>query len=365
MMKQPILIVGAGLAGLRAASLLHSQGIACKIFEARDRIGGRVLSSEVPDRPNLGKFDLGPTWFWPQYEPRITNLVKDFELQAFEQYSKGALLFEQSPNEPVQRHVLPAGAAEQSFRLDGGIHSLITALVGSLPADCIELSSSVTNIQLEEDQVTLHIMQADGTQKDVIGKAVILAMPPRIIGKNISFSPPLSPTLTATLLDQPTWMAGQAKVVAIYDRPFWREDGLSGQAMSRTGPLQEIHDASPVTGSGALFGFFGMSPTMRQSLGKEKVLEQVVSQLSRLYGAKAKQPISLLYKDWTNDSATSVEEDAKPLTDFPSYGPPVVSGVWENNIIFAGTETATHQGGHLEGALQSAERAVKEILLQL
>lgn len=76
-MNNPVVIVGAGLSGLRAASLLSAQGIKCLVLEARNRIGGRVLSTSVLDRPELGKFDLGPTWFWPQYEYTITNLVKN------------------------------------------------------------------------------------------------------------------------------------------------------------------------------------------------------------------------------------------------------------------------------------------------
>lgn len=62
-MNDPIIIVGAGLSGLRAASMLISRGNECRVLEVRGRIGGRVLSRAVVDRPDLGKFDLGPTWF--------------------------------------------------------------------------------------------------------------------------------------------------------------------------------------------------------------------------------------------------------------------------------------------------------------
>lgn len=63
-MENPVIIIGAGLSGLRAATLLTAQGIECKILDARDRIGGRVLNAFHPDKPEMGKFDLGPTWFW-------------------------------------------------------------------------------------------------------------------------------------------------------------------------------------------------------------------------------------------------------------------------------------------------------------
>ncbi len=156
-------------------------------------------------------------------------------------------------------------------------------------------------------------------------------------------------------------MAGQAKVVAIYNRPFWREDGLSGQVTSWAGPLQEIHDASPETGSGALFGFFGIPAKMRQELGEERVLKLVVDQLTNLFGPLAATPISLLYKDWTSDPKTAVDEDTEPLREFPTYGLPTHhTRVWDK-IIFAGTETSSEQGGHLEGALRSAERAVLKV----
>ncbi|MGZ0041328.1 NAD(P)-binding protein [Paenibacillus ottowii] len=58
-MENPVIIIGAGLSGLRAATLLTAQGIECKILDARDRIGGRVLSTVYSDKPEMGKFDLG------------------------------------------------------------------------------------------------------------------------------------------------------------------------------------------------------------------------------------------------------------------------------------------------------------------
>ncbi|MCY1691187.1 hypothetical protein OVA29_11255 [Exiguobacterium sp. SL14] len=51
-------------------------------------------------------------------------------------------------------------------------------------------------------------------------------------------------------------MAQQAKCLVLYEKPFWRELGWSYQAISWNGMLQEIHDASPQNGLGALFGFF-------------------------------------------------------------------------------------------------------------
>lgn len=127
-MSDPIIIVGAGVSGLRAASLLHEQGIECIVLEARNRIGGRVLTKGIVDRPELGHFDLGPTWFWPQAEPVIKSLINELNLETFEQHTDGAVLFEQSTSGPVERHQLPEGAFQKSNRIIGGIGSLVNAL---------------------------------------------------------------------------------------------------------------------------------------------------------------------------------------------------------------------------------------------
>ncbi|WP_042161096.1 flavin monoamine oxidase family protein [Paenibacillus gorillae] len=360
----PVIIIGAGLRGLRAASLLHSQGITCKILEARDRIGGRVLSTAVAGEPELGQYDLGPTWYWPQYERVIASLVKELGLQTFSQYTEGAMLSERSRNEPPQRYILAEGAVEPSMRLVGGVKSLIDTVAGTFPSGTIELNTRVAKLQLDREGDDVHVVAelADGTKKSMQARAVIMALPPRIAARRITFSPALTPSLMSSLINTPTWMAGQAKIIAVYDSPFWRKDGLSGLATSWVGPLQEIHDASPVEGGGALFGFFGMNAMKRRELGEEQVLELVREQLTRLFGPKAGAAKAVFYKDWTSDAETAVEDDFTALSGFPDYGPLNVEGEWAKKIVFTGTETSLEHGGHLEGALRSAEHAALEVI---
>ena len=363
MMNDSVVIVGAGLSGLHAASLLTKHGITYRILEARERIGGRVLSIPEPDSPDAAPFDLGPTWFWPQYEKYIANLVEELNLQTFDQYSEGAMLVEQEQNSPPKRYTLPDNSSVISTRLTGGVQSLVEAIANTLPPDVIELEKRVLTMQLDgSGAITLEAERTDGNKEKVSASAVILALPPRIIEKHIAFSPSLPSVLMHDLRNKPTWMAGQAKAIAIYEQPFWRESGLSGSVRSWVGPLQEIHDASPDTGPGALFGFFGIPATVRQELSKDEILDLVTDQLVRLFGPSAKNTSSILYKDWAEESDTAVAEDLAPLMNFPSYGPPPNTGIWEKKIFFAGTEVSSQYGGHLEGALQSAKQAVTDII---
>ncbi|MEM9321174.1 MAG: FAD-dependent oxidoreductase, partial [Pseudomonadota bacterium] len=153
----------------------------------------------------------------------------------------------------------------------------------------------------------------------------------------------------------PTWMAGQAKAVALYPKPFWRNEGLSGDAMSQRGPLVEIHDASPENASGgALFGFVGVPPQHRQDQSALK--QAVTAQLVRLFGASAATPDRVLLRDWALEDQTATAADQAPLMEHPRYGlPSKLNGVWDGTLWFSGSETAKEFGGFLEGALEAAE----------
>lgn len=362
-MDKPVIIVGAGLSGLRTASLLHEQGINFKVIESRNRIGGRILSAAVPHQTDLGRFDLGPTWFWPQYEPEISQLVEELNLETFVQQNDGDMLVERFQTKPPERCVMQENVHERGVRLSGGMQSLIDALAKTIPAEKIELETRVKRISLKDSgDITVDVERNDGTIEHISASNIVLALPPRLVAQNIRFSPELPSNLLADITEKPTWMGSQAKAVAVFDRPFWRESGLSGLVLSSAGPLQEIYDASPIEGAGALFGFFGISSEVRHHMGQEKVIQLVGNQLVKLFGSEAESPQAILFKDWANDGDTAVAEDSSPIKNYLSYGAPIVTGDWQDKMIFAGTETNSQYSGHLEGALQSAELAMSQLI---
>ena len=158
-------------------------------------------------------------------------------------------------------------------------------------------------------------------------------------------------------------MAGQAKVLVLYDTPFWRLQGLSGDAMSRRGPLQEIHDAStPEGGLYALFGFVGV-PVVHRRTNEVELKSAVLQQLSHLFGEQAARPREILLKDWALDPFTATEQDHQPVLAHPDNDPgELVEPALHQRLLWSGTETASmgsDNNGYLEGALESSERTLQ------
>ena len=339
------LIIGGGLSGLALAERLETRGEDYLLVEARNRFGGRIMTQQHDG----ARFDMGPAWFW-QGQPRIAALIDRLGLQAFDQYYEGALSFENETGQ-VQRGQ-GFSSMQGSMRLQGGLSALTDALADRLPENRKRLNAQVTWLDHTASQITATF--ADGSKAHA--DRVVLALPPRV-SATLSFVPALPDIALNAMQNIATWMAGQAKAVAVYDTPFWRRDGLSGDAMSRRGPMVEIHDASPAEGGPyALFGFIGVPPHARAD--ETQLRAHLKAQLGRLFGPKAATPDALFVKDWAFDSNTSTEADKAPLYAHPTYGlPHAMRGLWDGTLLFAGTEVAPEFGGYIEGALEAAENA--------
>lgn len=337
------LIVGGGLSGLALAEALESQGRDYVLVEARERFGGRILTENLEN----GYFDLGPAWFWSG-QPRILGLIDRFNLMKFRQYSDGHHTQENEMGQ-VQRG-RGHSTMEGSWRLKGGFGKLTNILANQIPDKRKRLNSVVMKLERTAQGCMVTLKCGEHIYAD----QVVLALPPRIAA-TIEFKPRL-PTITNDAMTKvSTWMAGQAKAVAVYDTPFWRHQGLSGDAVSRMGPMVEIHDASPHDGGPyALFGFIGVPPAGRVD---EHLLKQhLIAQFVRLFGPEAADMSELYVKDWAVDPLTATQADKDPIYAHPTYGlPEVMTNQFDGALQFAGTEVASEFGGYIEGALAAAE----------
>ncbi|MDU6080292.1 MAG: FAD/NAD(P)-binding protein, partial [Pantoea sp.] len=130
----PVVIIGGGVAGLNAARLLHRAGVDFALFEARDRLGGRVLSANQEGEPAEKGFDLGASWFWPRTQLPLRDLVNELGLETFPQYSEGDVIFHRMSRELPRRFSVAHDQPEpEALRLAGGNYALISALAATLP----------------------------------------------------------------------------------------------------------------------------------------------------------------------------------------------------------------------------------------
>ncbi|MEM9760361.1 MAG: FAD-dependent oxidoreductase [Pseudomonadota bacterium] len=362
--NERILIAGAGLSGLYAALLLRQSGQQVTVVEARDRIGGRAYSVPVSveqgaralagSRPGV---DLGPAWLWPSYQPRARALLDELGIATLEQWETGRFLYQDQLG-TVRGVDYPKRYAD-TVRLRGGMQTLAQRLHGEVPDLDLRLQTEVVAVSIDEHGVELRA--ACGTV--LRGRALIVAVPPAIASR-WSFAPVLAQDLLDAMRRWPTWMAGQAKFVAVYDRAFWREAGCSGSAVSHLGPMMEINDHSdPESGLSALFGFLGISVEQRRRTTGEALTASCIEQLVALFGGAAAKPREQWLMDWAAEPFTTTDFDLNRGSGHPPYAEPALRrSYFGGRLLFAGAEAAAEHGGLVEGALLAAETAVAQLL---
>jgi len=350
-------IVGGGLCGLSLADSLHQAGRSFALFEARTRLGGRILSK--PCAVSGMAVDLGPTWFWPDAQPRMLELVESLQLEHFPQHDSGTVLRMTDPNSAAEK--LEVGVHGGAHRVAGGMGSLVTALAQRLPQEAIHLGHALTALEDKGDHVVLHFRHGehdDAPAISIAARRVVLALPPRLLAQRVDFTPELDIAVVQAMRNTHTWMADQAKAVMGYAKTFWRQDGNSGNAFVNhpQAVLAEVFDASDATAEhAALGGFAAMTAEQRAAytLGMPMLLE---SQLAQLFGVAA-QDGELHYQDWAAEPYTCATLDLTPPNGHPVYGSRHLRDAhWNGKLLLGGAETATHAGGYLEGALEAAGR---------
>ena len=346
-----LIVIGAGLSGLALGRAAAQRGDEVVILEARARVGGRVLSH----RSAAGAYDLGPAWVWPSIQPRIARAVQAAGLSLYEQAEAGGFVY-QGHTGRTQR--LPHGFAQEppSMRITGGVAALVEAVAAGLAPGVVRLEHTVRRIALTGSGVAVTAETPSGPVTLRAARAAF-ALPPRLIAET-EIVPALPPPAQTALAGVPGWMAGQAKALALYDLPVWRQAGLSGSAFSQAGPLGELHDASlPGAAEAALFGFVAWPPALRDRR-RTALPELVARQLGVLFGAEAERPRELVIQDWATEPLTATEADHANGNAHPDYRPIALPSPWGERITLAGAEVAPEFGGYLEGALAAAEAAL-------
>ena len=360
MTHKKVVIVGGGLAGLYAAYLLEQQNVDYLLLEAKPRLGGRVLGAQS-EHQSEQSYDLGPAWIFP-HQHKLQRLIQQLGLALFEQYNHGDVLYQASQHQPITRI---AGAGEHTlFKVNGGTQSLLSALDKALKPDSIKLNHLVGEIQRSDNKWHICAIH-QGVEQKFSCDDLMLAMPPRIIAKLLPNSQNFSPALLNSLQQTPTWMAGQAKCVLTYAKPFWRSAGLSGQLFSRVGPLVETYDSATTNNDNyALAGFIGWPAAHRAQMTEAHLKEACITQLAACFGEEVNDYQGCYLKDWAADPFIATEQDIIE----PSKHPEFTLSIHEQELSslrlhLVGSEFATNDPGYLEGAINAVDSSIKNLSL--
>ena len=237
------------------------------------------------------------------------------------------------------------GGAQQD-RFVGGSQTLALQLAASLD---VRLSTPVRSIEWGDGVVV----------EGIRAGAAIVAVPPTLAGR-IAYAPALP-----GLRDQLTQRIPQGTVIkchAVYDEPFWRHDGLTGQAGSDVGPAKVIFDNSPPDGSpGVLVAF--LEGGLARELGTWAPADRraaVIGTLVRLFGPRAATPAAFYEQKWADEEWTR-----------GCYGCYLPPGAWTafgralrppiGPLHWAGAEYAERWSGYMDGAVRSGEAAAAAV----
>jgi monoamine oxidase len=245
----------------------------------------------------------------------------------------------------------------QESRFHGG-SQLISQRVAETLGNRVVMNAPVHTIGQDDAGVF-----AEGDTIAVIAKQAIIAIPPTLAGR-LRYQP-LLPAYRDQLT-QRVPMGTVIKIHCLYETPFWRDEGLSGQVASDEGIIRITFDNSPESGTpGVLLTFIEGDEGRiwgRRSIADRKAA--VLACLVRYFGKKADTPYEYVEQNWAEEEYTR-----------GCYAGFLSPGVWcmygealrapIGRLHWAGTETATVWNGYMDGAIQSGERAATEVLAEL
>jgi len=242
----------------------------------------------------------------------------------------------------------------QQDRVTGGSVKVAEAMAAAL-GDRVVLGRPVRRIEHDGDGI--RVIARDGSQYR--GDAAVVTLPPTLAGR-LEYDPPLPSWRDQLTQRMP---AGSViKTYAIYPEPFWRNDGLNGQAISDTGPVKVTFDNSPPAGRpGVLMGFIeGREARSWARRSEAERRDAVIGSFVRYFGQAAARPGQYVERDWMAEEFTR-----------GCYGAHFAPGVWTSygeawrapagRIHWAGAECSPRWNGYMEGAVRSGEAAAESV----
>jgi monoamine oxidase len=242
----------------------------------------------------------------------------------------------------------------QENMMEGGA-GLIAARIAESLGDAVRLAQPVRAISQRQDHV-----EVTATDVTVSARHAVVCVPP-VLALEIAFDPAL-PTDRRALYSSA--IAGpESKTLVVYDEPFWRAEGFSGQSADPGSAAEVTLDASPAAGKPGVIASFTFAHVAERlaTLGESERRRAVLDALTARFGAGAATPVDFIETAWWTEPWTR----GCSMAHFPPglltrYGP-LLREPW-GRVHWAGTETSTRSHGAIDGAVLSGQRAAGEIL---
>jgi monoamine oxidase len=197
----------------------------------------------------------------------------------------------------------------------------------------------------------------------VSARRAVIAVPPTLAGR-IDYRPSLPADRDQLTQRMPA--GAVIKCMAVYDRPFWRDDGLNGQVASSRPPVKITFDNSPPSGEpGVLLAFVeGRAAVELGRVSADALRTAVLDALAAYFGERARRTIDFVAQDWQQEEWTRGCYGAHlPPGALTQFGEALRRPV--GPIHWAGAETAVIWSGYMDGAIESGERAAREVQIAL
>lgn len=242
----------------------------------------------------------------------------------------------------------------QEWRIEGGPSALCERMAADL-GKAVRVNSPVRKL-VRDGGVTA--IGGDGFRRTA-RCAIVTAAPP--MSARISYDPILPSDRDQ--LSQRLHSIAVVKIYLVYDRPFWRDAGLNGEAVIDSGPIPVIMDNTPPGYSGGVLVAFieGADSLKWQLRTRDDRRKAFVDTAVRVFGEQAGNPVEYLEYDWSMDEFTrGCYSGHFPPGAWTAYGSALTAPV--GAIHWAGTETSRTWTGYMEGAVRSGQRAAAEVL---
>jgi monoamine oxidase len=242
----------------------------------------------------------------------------------------------------------------QENLVHGGAGSIARKVADAL-GESVRLNAAVRSITQHADHVVVN-----AGDLEVSARHVVVTVPPALI-LDIDFDPALPADRTE--LYRNAVGGPETKTLVVYDEPFWRDEGFSGQSSEPNSASEVTIDASPDAMSPGVIGSFTFGRVARQidALDAGERRKAVLDALTVRFGPRAAKPVDFIEtawwkEEWTRGCSMAHLPPGILTRHGALYREPF------GRVHWAGTETATTSHGAIDGAVRSGERAAAEIL---